>query len=234
MKKLDILVFGAHPDDVELGCGGTIIKHIGMGFKVGIIDLTRGELGTRGNKETRDQETQDANKILGVQIRENMNFKDGFFKDDESHKLLLIKKIREYRPDIVITNAPEDRHPDHGRSSSITADACFLSGLDKIDTNQDAWRPRHIYHYIQYNHIDPDFMIDISDQIEKKEKAVLCYKSQFHNPNSDEKETIISSKEFLESIRYRAKDLGRQSNCKFAEGFISNQSLKVDSLKSLI
>ena len=163
-----------------------------------------------------------------------MNFKDGFFKDDESHKLLLIKKIREYRPDIVITNAPEDRHPDHGRSSSITADACFLSGLDKIDTNQDAWRPRHIYHYIQYNHIDPDFMIDISDQIEKKEKAVLCYKSQFHNPNSDEKETIISSKEFLESIRYRAKDLGRQSNCKFAEGFISNQSLKVDSLKSLI
>ena len=234
MKKLDILIFGAHPDDVELGCGGTIIKHVEMGFKVGIIDLTRGELGTRGNKKTRDQETHDANKILGVQIRENMNFKDGFFKDDESHKLLLIKKIREYRPDIVITNAPEDRHPDHGRSSSITTDACFLSGLDKIDTNQDAWRPRHIYYYIQYNHIDPDFIIDISDQIEKKEKAVLCYKSQFHNPNSDEKETIISSKEFLESIRYRAKDLGRQSNCQFAEGFISNQSLKVYSFKSLI
>ena len=232
--KLDILVFGAHPDDVELGCGGTIIKHSQKGSKVGVIDLTRGELGTRGNIKIRDSEMQDSTKIMGVIMRENMNFKDGFFQNDEDHKLKLIRKIRKYRPEIVITNAPTDRHPDHGRSSRLTVDSCFLSGLEKIETNQAIWRPKYIYHYIQFNHLAPDFVIDISDEIDKKIESVLCYKSQFYNPDSKESETIISSKDFLESIRYRAKDLGRQSDCEYAEGFISNQILKIESLNSLV
>ena len=232
--KLDILVFGAHPDDVELGCGGSIIKHIKNGSKIGIIDLTRGELGTRGNELTRDLETKNATKILGVHIRENMKFKDGFFKNDQENKISLVKKIRKYQPNIVITNAPSDRHPDHGRSSQMTIEACFLSGLDKIDTNQEPWRPKKIYHYIQFNNLQPDFVIDITNQMDSKIESILCYKSQFYNPMSNEKETIISSKDFLESVKYRAQDLGRQSNCKYAEGFISNQSLKIEFLDHLI
>ena len=232
--KLDILVFGAHPDDVELGCAGTIIKHIKQGLKVGIIDLTNGELGTRGTSLTRKNETKKATKVLGVHIRENMGFKDGFFENNENSRLDLIKKIREYQPKIVITNAPSDRHPDHGRASDLTLDSCFLSGLEKIDTNQKVWRPKHIYHYIQFNNILPDFVVDISNEMDKKIESVLCYKTQFYNPNSNESETIISSKDFLESIKYRAKDLGRQSNCKYAEGFLKNQNLKVNSLTDLI
>ena len=232
--KLDILVFGAHPDDVELGCGGTILKHVKQGYKVGILDLTRGELGTRGTEETRSNETENSTKILGVSLRDNMGFKDGFFQNDESHKMELIKKIREYKPEIVITNAPTDRHPDHGRSSDLTIDACFLAGLEKIETGQDVWRPKHIYHYIQFNTILPDFVIDITEEIDEKLESVLCYKTQFYNPESEEIETIISSEDFLESVKYRAKDLGRQSNCKYAEGFITNQTLKVNSLKDLI
>ena len=166
--KLDILVFGAHPDDVELSCSGTIIKHIKKGLKIGIIDLTRGELGTRGSIETRDKETKNASKILGIQIRENMNFKDGFFENSEKNKIELIKKIRKYKPDIVITNATSDRHPDHGRASNLTIDACFLSGLEKIKTNQKVWRPSHIYHYIQYNNILPDIVVDITNEMEQK------------------------------------------------------------------
>lgn len=232
--KLDILVFGAHPDDVELGCAGTILKHIKQGLKVGIIDLTNGELGTRGTSHTRSNETKKATKVLGVHIRENMGFKDGFFENNESNRLNLIKKIRKYQPEIVITNAPSDRHPDHGRASDLTLDSCFLSGLEKINTNQKVWRPKHIYHYIQFNNILPDFVVDISNEMDKKIESVLCYKTQFYNPNSNESETIISSKDFLESIKYRAKDLGRQSNCKYAEGFITNQNLKVNSLTDLI
>jgi len=232
--KLDILVFGAHPDDVELGCGGTILKHVKQGYKVGIIDLTRGELGTRGTEETRSDETENSTKILGVSLRDNMGFKDGFFQNDESHKLELIKKIREYKPEIVITNAPTDRHPDHGRSSDLTIDSCFLSGLEKIETGQDVWRPKHIYHYIQFNTILPDFVVDVTDEMEQKIESILCYKTQFYNPESEETETIISSEDFLESVKYRAKDLGRQSTCKYAEGFITNQTLKVNSLKDLI
>jgi len=232
--KLDILVFGAHPDDVELSCSGTIIKHIKKGLKIGIIDLTRGELGTRGTIETRDKETNNASKILGIQIRENMNFKDGFFENSEKNKIELIKKIRKYQPDIVITNATSDRHPDHGRASNLTIESCFLSGLEKIKTNQKVWRPSHIYHYIQYNNILPDFVVDITDEMDQKIESILCYKTQFYDPNSKESETLISSKGFLESIKYRAKDLGRHSNCKYAEGFISNQYLKVNSLKDLI
>jgi N-acetylglucosamine malate deacetylase 1 len=233
-EKLDILAFGAHPDDIELACSGTIIKHLKNGLKIGIIDLTRGELGTRGTVETRNQETINSTKVLGVQLRENMDFKDGFFENNEENKIELIKKIREYRPEIVLTNAPTDRHPDHGRSSELTIDACFLSGLEKIETGQDVWRPKHIYHYIQFNTILPDFVVDITEEMDKKLESVLCYKTQFYNPESKESETIISSEDFLESVKYRARDLGRQSDCKYAEGFVSNQTLKVNSLKDLI
>ena len=231
--KLDILVFGAHPDDVELGCGGTIIKEVQNGKRVGIIDLTRGELGTRGTTRTRDSETKKATEIMGVSIRENMNFKDGFFKDDEEHKIALIKKIRKYRPDIVITNAVSDRHPDHPRSSQISVDACFLSGLEKIETGQKPWRPRAIYHYIQFNNLAADIVVDITEQMEAKLLAVKAYTTQFFNADSKESETIISSQGFLDSVSYRAKDLGRQSNCEYAEGFIANQLPKVDSLTDI-
>ena len=184
--KLDILVLGAHPDDVELGCGGTIIKEIQRGKKVGIIDFTRGELGTRGNFKIRDVETQKATKLMGVKMRKNLNFKDGFFKNDDEHKLVLIKEIRKYQPEIVITNAPSDRHPDHARASEITINACFLSGLEKIITNQKVWRPKSIYHYIQFNNLKPDIVIDISQQMDLKIKVVKAYESQFYNPKSKE------------------------------------------------
>lgn len=228
--ELDILVFGAHPDDIELGCGGTVIKAVQEGRKVGIIDLTRGELGTRGSVSTRDQETDLANTIMGVTIRENMNFKDGFFQDDEDHQVPIIRKIREYRPKIIIANAPYDRHPDHSRASQLIVNACFLSGLEKIVTDQNIWRPELIYHYIQFNNIKPDLVVDISKQMDLKIRAVKAYKTQFYNPESNESSTIISTADFLESVRYRAKDLGRESRCQYAEGFISNQLLKVDSL----
>ena len=233
-EKLDILAFGAHPDDIELGCSGTILKHLKNGLKIGIIDLTRGEIGTRGTVNSRNQETVNSTKVLGVQLRENMDFKDGLFENDEKNKIALIKKIREYRPEIVLTNAPTDRHPDHGRSSDLTIDACFLSGLEKIETGQDVWRPKHIYHYIQFNTILPDFVVDITEEMDKKLESVLCYKTQFYNPDSKESETIISSEDFLESVKYRARDLGRQSDCKYAEGFISNQTLKVNYFTDLI
>ena len=232
--KLDILVFGAHPDDVELSCSGTILKHIKQGLKIGIIDLTKGELGTRGTYKTRSEETKNATKVLGTVIRENMNFKDGFFINNKDNKLEVIKKIRKYQPDIVITNAPKDRHPDHGKASELTIEACFLSGLEKINTHQKIWRPKHIYHYIQFNNLKPDFVIDISEEMDKKIESILCYKTQFYNPESDESETIISTENFLESIKYRAEDLGRQANCKYAEGFISNQNLRVHNLKDLV
>ena len=231
--KLDILVFGAHPDDVELGCGGTIIKEVQKGKKVGVIDLTRGELGTRGNIKTRNLEANKATKILGLSTRENMDFKDGFLKDDEKHKIKLIRKIRQYCPEIILTNAISDRHPDHSKSAQLTIDAAFLSGLEKIDTGQAIWRPKAIFHYIQFNNLIPDVIVDISDQMDLKLKSVKAYKTQFYNPNSKESETIISSKDFLESITYRAKDLGRQSGYQYAEGFISHQLLKTDSLLNL-
>ncbi len=230
--KLDILVFSAHPDDAELACGGTIIKHVKKGLKVGIIDLTKGELGTRGNFTIREQEAQRASKILGLSIRENMNFKDGFFKDDDDHCIAIIKKIRKYKPSIVLTNAPKDRHPDHGRSSNITTKACFLSGLEKIDTNQDVWRPDSIYFYIQFNNLSPDFVVDISKYIDHKMNSIKAYKSQFYNPNSNESETLISKKDFLDSVIYRSADLGRLTNCKYAEGFLSHQLNRIEYLNN--
>ena len=231
--KLDILAFGAHPDDIELGCGGTILKHINAGYSVGIVDLTKGELGTRGDKNIRAEETKKSNEVLKISVRENMNLKDGFFENNEQNKIKAVKLIRKYKPSIVLTNAPSDRHPDHGRASSITTDACFLSGLEKIDTGQEIWRPNSIYHYIQFNNIEPDFVVDISEFFERKIESIKCYSSQFYDPKSKESETRISSKDFFESITYRAKDMGRLTNCEYAEGFISHQLNSVNLLTDL-
>ena len=237
--KLDILAFGAHPDDVELGCGGTIAKEIALGKKVGIIDLTHGELGTRGSKEIRDEEAKAAAKILGVSVRENLNMRDGFFANDEWHQLEIIKMIRKYQPEIVLCNSIEDRHIDHGKGSKLVSDACFLSGLMKIETEYDgkkqkSWRPKIVYHYIQWNNITPDFVVDITGYNDKKVEAILAYGSQFYNSNSEEPETHISSKNFLESLNYRAKDLGRLIGTDYAEGFTTERYLAVNSLADLI
>ena len=236
--KLDILAFGAHPDDVELGCGATLAKEISNGKKVGIIDLTRGELGTRGTAETRDVESADAAKILGVEMRTNMEFADGFFINDKTHQLELIKMIRKYKPDIVVCNAVDDRHIDHGKGSKLVSDACFLSGLIKIDTKcddswQDPWRPKYLYHYIQWKNLEPDFMVDVSGFVDKKMEAVLAYKTQFFDVNSNEPETPISSKNFTDSIKYRARDLGRLIGVDYAEGFTVERYPAVDSLYDL-
>lgn len=236
--KLDILVFGAHPDDAELGCGATVAKEIALGKKVGIIDLTRGELGTRGSAEIRDEEAKKAQEILGVHIRENMNFADGFFINNKSHQIEVIKKIRKYQPDIVLCNAVDDRHIDHPKGSYLVSDACFLSGLLKVETHinevkQERWRPKQVYHYIQWKNITPDFVVDVSGYINKKIEAVLAYSSQFYNPNSNMPETPISDKNFLESIKYRAKDLGRLAGVSYAEGFTTERFITINSLKDI-
>ncbi|MNK06451.1 1D-myo-inositol 2-acetamido-2-deoxy-alpha-D-glucopyranoside deacetylase [compost metagenome] len=237
--KLDILVFGAHPDDVELSCGATIAKEISLGKKVGIVDLTRGELGTRGTAEIRDKEAADAAKILGVDIRENLRFRDGFFVNDETHQLEVIKMIRKYRPDIVICNAVDDRHIDHGKGSKLVSDACFLSGLIKIETQvdglaQEAWRPKQVYHYIQWKNLVPDFVVDVTGFIDKKVDSLMAYKSQFYDPNSSEPVTPIATKNFKESILYRAADLGRLIGTEYAEGFTAERYVAVSSLGNLV
>ena len=232
-KQLDILAFGAHPDDVELGCGGTIAKQVNLGNKIGIVDLTRGELGTRGSAEIRDKEAALAAKILGVEFRHSMGFKDGFFQNDEAHQMELVKIIREYRPSIVLANAVSDRHPDHKKGSDLVSTACFLAGLPKIKTEQEAWRPDVVYHYIQFEEIEPNFVVDISDFMSIKMKAVKAFRSQFFDASSKEPETIISSQEFLDSVYYRAANLGRLSRVKFAEGFTTEKLLVSESLTSL-
>ena len=236
--KLDILAFGAHPDDVELGCAGTILKEISLGKKVGIIDLTRGELGTRGSAEIRDQEANAAAKILGVVARENLEMRDGFFVNDEKHQLEIIKMIRKYQPEIVLCNAIDDRHIDHGKGSKLVSDACFLSGLMKIETQlngeqQKAWRPKLVYHYIQWKNIEPDFVVDITGFTDKKIESILAYSSQFYDPKSKEPESPISSKNFLESLNYRSRDLGRIAGVEHAEGFTVERHLAVNSLADL-
>ena len=238
--KLDILAIGAHPDDVELGCGATIAKEIANGKKVGIIDLTRGELGTRGTAETREKEADNAAKILGVAFRNNMEFADGFFVNDKMHQIELIKMIRKYRPEIIICNAIDDRHIDHSKGSKLVSDACFLSGLLKIDTKhedseewQQPWRPKQVYHYIQWKNLEPDIVVDVSDYIDKKMEAVLAFKTQFYDPKSDAPETPISSKNFTDSIIYRARDLGRLVGVEYAEGFTVERYPAVDSLFDL-
>ncbi|MBE7698322.1 bacillithiol biosynthesis deacetylase BshB1 [Tenacibaculum finnmarkense] len=237
--KLDILAFGAHPDDVELGCGATIAKEIASGKKVGIIDLTRGELGTRGSAELRDIEAKNAAAILGVSVRENLGFADGFFKNDKEHQLAVIKMLRKYQPDIVLCNAVDDRHIDHPKGSDLVSNACFLSGLLKIETIlngevQEKWRPKLVYHYIQWKNIAPDVVVDVTGFMDKKEKSVLAYASQFFDPKSKEPETPITSKNFTDSINYRAKDLGRLINVDFAEGFTSERYVAVKKISELI
>ena len=237
--KLDILAFGAHPDDVELGCAGTILKEIALGKKVGIIDLTRGELGTRGSADLRDQEAAASAQILGVSVRENLLFRDGFFANDETHQLEVIKMIRKYQPEIVLCNAIDDRHIDHAKGSQLVSDACFLSGLMKIETQldgqaQQAWRPKLVYHYIQWKDIKPDFVVDITGFTDKKTASILAYKSQFYDPNSKEPESPITSKNFLESLNYRSRDLGRLVGVEHAEGFTVERYLAVNSLGDLI
>ena len=219
---------------MELGCGATVAKHVALGKKVGIVDLTRGELGTRGSAEIRDKEAANAAAFLGVDLRENMNFRDGFFTNDESHQMEVVKVIREYRPEIVLCNAILDRHPDHRKGSDLVSEACFLAGLRKIETGQEAWRPKAVYHYIQFKPIDPDFVVDVSGFMEQKLEAVQAYASQFFDPNSQEPETIISSKGFLDSVKYRASDLGRLSGVKYAEGFTVEKLVAIDSLDSLL
>jgi bacillithiol biosynthesis deacetylase BshB1 len=237
--KLDIVAFGAHPDDVELGCSGTLAKEISLGKKVGIIDLTRGELGTRGSVEIRNKEAAAAAKILGVSIRENLDMRDGFFVNDEAHQMKIIQLIRKYKPEIVICNAIEDRHIDHGKGSKLVSDACFLSGLIKIETEhlgekQSAWRPRLVYHYIQWQNITPDVVVDITGFNDIRVESILAYSSQFYNSNSDEPETPIATKNFLESLNCRPKDLGRLIGTDYAEGFTVERYLAVNSLSDLI
>ena len=238
-NKLDILAFGAHPDDVELGCGATIAKEISLGKKVGIVDLTRGELGTRGSADLRDKEAANSAKILGVSVRENLKFADGFFMNDKEHQLEIIKMIRKYRPDIVLCNAIDDRHIDHPKGSNLVSDACFLSGLIKIETKlngnvQEKWRPKQVYHYIQWKNIEPDFVVDVTGFVDKKTKSVLTYSSQFYDPKSKEPETPITSKNFIDSINYRARDLGRLIGVDFAEGFTTERYVAVENLDKLI
>jgi bacillithiol biosynthesis deacetylase BshB1 len=236
--KLDILAFGSHPDDVELGCSATIAKEIQNGKKVGIIDLTQGELGTRGTAETRKQEANDAAKILGVEVRENLKFADGFFMNDKQHQLEVIKMIRKYQPDIVLCNTIEDRHIDHGKGSQLVSDACFLSGLMKIETeldgnSQQQWRPKQVYHFIQWKHIEPDFVVDVTGFMDTKMKAVLAYSTQFYDPKSKLPETPISSKNFTDSVDYRARDLGRIIGVEHGEGFTVERYVGVESLFDL-
>jgi bacillithiol biosynthesis deacetylase BshB1 len=237
--KLDILAFGAHPDDVELGCAGTILKEISLGKTVGIVDLTRGELGTRGSAEIRDQEANAAAKILGVLVRENLEMRDGFFVNDEKHQLEVIKMIRKYRPEIVLCNAIDDRHIDHAKGSKLVSDACFLSGLRKVETSvdggsQEAWRPKLVYHYMQWKNLVPDFVVDITGFTDKKIESILAYRSQFYDANSKEPESPITSKNFFESLNYRSQDLGRLVGVDHAEGFTVERYLAVNSLGDLI
>tara|TARA_B100000953_G_scaffold121860_1_gene100340 strand:- start:364 stop:1080 length:717 start_codon:yes stop_codon:yes gene_type:complete len=237
--KLDILAIGAHPDDVELSCSGVLAKEASRGKKTGILDLTRGELGTRGSAEIRDQEAAAAAKILGLSVRENIALADGFFTNDKESQLRIIEIIRKYRPEIVLCNAIDDRHIDHGKGSKLASDACFLSGLKKIETildgkTQEAWRPKHVYHYIQWKNLQPDVVVDISGFMDVKMKSVLAYASQFYDPNNPDNNTPISSKNFQDSVKYRAQDLGRLIGTDYAEGFTVERYPAVDSIFDLI
>ncbi len=237
--KVDILAFGAHPDDVELGAGATIAKAVKEGKTVAIVDLTQGELGTRGSVEIRQQESTAANKILGISYRENLDLADGFFKNDKESQLKVIKAIRKYQPKIVLCNAIDDRHIDHPKGSDLVSDSCFLSGLKRIETKdengpQQQWRPQVVYHYIQWKNIEPDFVVDVSDTIDQKMESIKAYASQIYNPNTKEPSTPISSKNFLDSVQYRAKDLGRLIGVEAAEGFTTERYVAVKSLDDLI
>ena len=239
MQKLDILAFGAHPDDVELGCGGTLLAAVAEGKKIGIIDLTHGELGTRGTVADRLKEALLAGEIIGAAVRENLGMKDGFFINDQVHQMMIIEMIRKYQPDIILCNAPEDRHPDHGKAAKLVADATFLSGLVKIETThngvaQAAWRPSQVFHYIQSRNLQPSFVVDISEHMDKKMASILAHSTQFYNPNSNEPNTFISSDSFLTFIKGRAKEFGQQIGVQYAEGFISEKMIGIQSFDGFI
>ena len=236
--KLDILVIAAHPDDAELACSGTIAAQVAKGYKVGIVDLTQGEMGTRGTPELRLEESAEAAKILGLSARENLGFKDIYFKDDEFHQHELVKVIRKYQPEIVLANAITDRHPDHGKGGSLATNACFMSGLRKLETFQDGepqqpWRPKFVYHYIQNNYIEPDFIVDISDYWDTKIASIMAFKSQFYDPKSQEPASFISSPEFLPFIESRAREFGHRIMTKYGEGFTVERFIGVQDLFDL-
>jgi bacillithiol biosynthesis deacetylase BshB1 len=237
--KLDILAFASHPDDVELGAGGTLLAHIDAGHKVGIVDLTRGELGTRGNAETRISEANAAAGLLGLSVRENLGMEDGFFQNDRTHQLAIASVIRKYRPEIIISNAVSDRHPDHGRAAALITNGAFLAGLTRVGTTaagqlQESWKVRAHYHYIQDRYIRPDFVVDVTDYWEKKMEAILAFRTQFYDPKSSEPTTPISSKDFLDFLAARAMEMGRQSGFRFAEGFTVERTPGVKDLFTLI
>jgi bacillithiol biosynthesis deacetylase BshB1 len=237
--KADILAFGVHPDDVELGCSGTLIAAVAQGKKVVVVDLTRGELGTRGTPEIRDVEAANAAKAMGVHVRENLQMADGFFQNDENNIRKVITAIRKYQPEIVLCNAPDDRHPDHGRSSRLVSDAAFLSGLRKIETSyngeaQKEWRPSYVFHYIQDRYLKPDFLFDISDHFEQKIKAILCYTTQFNTTDTSEPETYISNPDFLDVIKGRALMFGKRIGVKYAEGYLTTKMVGVRSFDAFI
>jgi bacillithiol biosynthesis deacetylase BshB1 len=236
--KLDILVLASHPDDAELGCGGTIVKHIALGRKVGVVDFTRGELGTRGTPELRQQEAAASAKILGLAVRENLGLPDGFFRNEREHQLEVARAIRRYKPEIVLANAVFDRHPDHGRGADLAFEACFVAGLAKVITEdkgerQAPWRPHAVYHYIQSLYLKPDFIVDVSAQWETKMAAVMAYKSQFHDPSSREPETYISKAGFLKMLHARATEYGHAIGAEYGEGFTVRRTVGVNSLFDL-
>lgn len=236
--KLDILAIGVHPDDVELGCSGTILKHIASGKKVGILDLTKGELGSRGSADLRLQEANRAKEILGVDIRENLGMADGFFENNKANQMTIIELIRYYQPEVVLANAMHDRHPDHGRAGKLISDACFYSGLVKIESSLDAktqgpWRPKAVYHYIQDRYTKPDFVVDVSPFVERKMDAILAFSSQFYDPKSDQPETPISSQGFLEFVKARMANFGRDIGADYAEGYTVERVVGVDDLLTL-
>src|SRR5687767_2184868 len=240
--KLDILAIGAHPDDVELGCSGTLINEIRKGKKVGVIDLTEGELGSRGNVDTRYEESAKASMILGIHVRENLKMADGFFKNDEEHQRKLIIALRKYQPEIVFGNSLDDRHPDHGKAARLISDSCFLSGLRKVLTkdesgnDQEPWRPKYVFHYIQDRYHEPDFIVDITNVFEQRMEAVKAYTSQFYNPENEDDgpQTYISTQDFLESVVARARMIGKKIGVKYAEGYNSEKSIGITNMDALI
>ena len=236
--KLDILAIGAHPDDIELSCAGTILKEIAAGKKVGVLDLTHGELGTRGSGELRLIEAAASAKILGLSCRENVDFADGFFKNDEEHIKGIVRILRKYRPEVILSNAPTDRHPDHGRGSKLTSDACFYSGLRRIETEmngetQEAWRPKVIYNYIQDRFLKPDFVVDVTPFVPKKMESIKAFKSQFFNPESNEPESPLTMKNFFGYVSGRMVDMGRYIGADYAEGFLVERPAGVESILDL-
>ncbi len=239
MEKLDILVMAAHPDDAELSCSGTIAAHLAKGYRVGILDFTQGEMGTRGTPKLRLQEAQKSSELLGLTMRENLGFRDVFFQEDEEHQKAIAKVVRKYRPEIVLANAVSDRHPDHGKGGSLASKACFVSGLRMLKTEdqgipQEAWRPKVIYHYIQNNFIEPDLVVDVSDFWEKKMASIKAFKSQFHDPDSKEPQSFISAPGFLEFIEARAREFGHKIGVRYGEGFTVERVPGVNDLFELI